>query len=604
MSTGDPERRAGSGLRARLGARPLLAPLLVHAALFAWAAWAWIGGPFEGRGVVDGAEVLALATTGSAGPFETKSPLYPWLLGRLLRLGGDPAWTVALLGGVLSLGLVAAIFALARRVAGPRSAPPAAWLYALSGSPLAFGVQPLETLLGALLLALGALAVEARWARGAALIGGLLLGAAPLARADLALPALALLALALRRRSPAALAAPAAFLFLVASFGERSFPEGGALNLRLGNDPARPGFTDLRVGPAYDRLRLEAVFEQPSDRPLEPTGTWHLALLGRAIAADPAGFAANLLRKLYLSLHRTEIVASADFRHGLASFPPAPLLLQSFALIAPLAWIGLRRRAPPVLVLPLAALLVGNVLLVAAARYRFPALPFLCVAASLCAQGRPTRREVIGFAGLLLVLVPNLSGRRLVTPGDGLVQEGYLLLAQEPGSPRAREVLQRAVEVGEDPRARYLLGLACEQGGLAGAAAGAPKGAPFDGALLDEAERWYAAALDLEPAYPEAAENRVSLALRRGQPERARALGRDLLGVPYAGMVHLNLAELLAPGDPERRRLARQGHERMALRSHAQGSPAALAHAREALRLGSGDARVRGLVEAAARERR
>lgn len=570
--------------------RWLLAIALLHAALFLWAAWAWNEGPFEGQGVVDGAEMLELARQGSAGPFQTKSPLYPWLLGRLLGLGAQTGWTVALFGLCSSLGLLAAVAGLARQLGGARAGAAAALLYACSGSALAFGVQPLETLFAAALLAGGACLAEIPGPRGRRFLGGVLLLAAPFARIELLLPAALLALRAAARRSPAALGAGAALLVLGLAFGPRAIPEGGTLNLRLGNDPARSGAADLRVGPRYDRLRLEAVFSQPAQEPLRPAAQQQLRLLAGAIAQDPAGLLANLARKAYLFVQRTEIAASADFRHGLQRFPPAPILLASFALVLPLALVGLVRRRPPVLVWPLLAIALANVLLVAAARYRFPALPFLCVAAGLALTRRPTRSELsVGIAAALLC-IPNLAGVRLVTSGDGLVQEGYLRLAAPGRLAEARVALERAVELGQDPRARYLLALALEREARA---LGPADGRAAD--LLDQADRWYAAALALEPAYPEAAENRVALALRRGDAQRARELAHALSAVPYAGQVFLNLAQTL-PAGAERRAAELRGHESMALRSAAQGSPNAALHAREARRLGSVDARVLGLA--------
>ncbi len=569
-----------------------LALVLLHAALFVWAAWAWIEGPFGGEGVVDGAEVLSLARTGSAGPFETKSPLYAALLGPLLGIGFHAAWTVALLGLASSVVLLCTVLACARRIGGERAAFAAGALYTLSGSVYAFGVQPLETLVAALLLAGGtALELEDR-GPGRRLLAGVLLGAAPFARIDLLLPAGLLLARAALRRSPAALGGAGAALALCLAFGARSIPEGGALNLRLGNDPARTGFTDLRPGPAYDRLRLDAVFAQDADGPLGSTDREHLRLLARAIAADPIGFLRVLARKAYLFLQRTEIVASADFRHGLERFGPARLLLSSWALVLPLALIGLARRPPPTLALALLGVLLANVLLVAAARYRFPALPLACVAAGLALARRPTRGELgLGLAAAVLCAGPNLAGRRLVTPGDGLVQQAHLLLAAEADPARAVTLLERALELGTDPRAAYLLGLAHERDARA-----RPPGDPGGEELWSAADRAYARALELDALYPEAAENRVALALRRGELERARELAREYAHLPHAGQVHLNLAQLLPPGSEERRSAERLGHGILALRAHAQGSPRALDHAREAARLGSRDARVLGLA--------
>jgi len=118
--------------------RRLAAAALLHALLWLVAAIAWNGGPFRGQAVLDGAEFLALARGGSAGPFETKSPLVPWLYGRALALSGEEAWTSATLGLGASLATLLGAGLLAWRLSGPRAALAAALLYALSGSALAF----------------------------------------------------------------------------------------------------------------------------------------------------------------------------------------------------------------------------------------------------------------------------------------------------------------------------------------------------------------------------------------------------------------------------------------------------------------------------------
>lgn len=565
--------------------RALLPPLLVHALLGLWAGVAWLEGPFQGAGVVDGGELLDLARGVDSG-LVTKSPLYPWLLGLGLRLADHP-WTPALLGLGTSLLTLWCVAALTARLHGERAARAAAWLYCLSGSTYCFLVQPLPEPLAALLLVGAVLALhDRRW-----WLGGLLLGGAVFTRAPLLPAAVLLLGWACwtngrngALRLLGGLAAVTVLCLLV--FGGNAWPAGGALNLRLGNGGQRSGLPDLRPGPAYDEFRYAAVFGQPADRPLGSDTAFHLAALGEEVAADPLGAAGTLLRKLHLCLHRTEVVTSADFRHGLGAWPPLPLLLLSFGLVVPFALLGTwRARGRPVLVLlPILAVLLANVLFLTSARYRFPMLPLLCVlaAAEVIRWRRPLREWAV-LAALVVLANVNLGGRALLVPGDGLVQEAFHRMLRERTAPAAPALLERALELGDDPRAAFLLGLWHEH-----------TGAPVPAAAA------FARALAAFPGYAEAAENRLrALVAARGFDDAARQFARtQMAATERAGLLCLSLADL----DPsltarEREALRAEGHRRMALRSFAQGQwEAARRHAAAARAAGVTDERVLGIT--------
>ena len=563
---------------------PALAAL--HAALGLWALWAWIHGPFLGEGVLDGAEVLALARTGSAGPFETKSPLYPALLRAAFVLAGDSPWTVGCLGILLSLSALTGVARLCAEIGRPQAAPWAVGLYALSGSALAYAVQPLPAMFATALLTWGAVACS-RARRGnspsAGLVTGLLLGACSFTRAPLALAALLLLAwLGASRCRRAAMGAGAAVCLVTlgcfAVFGERAWPSGSMLNLRLGNGAERGGLCDLRPGPAYDRLRLEAACADPSTRGEPPAfERFQRSALWSEVRRDVPGALRTLVRKAYLTCFRTETVSAADFRHGLSRFPLAPLLLASFGLVAPLALASLGLLRSAAVWLPLLGVLAVNVAWLTCARYRFPGLPFACVAAGVFLAARPSARLWSLAAVLALLLNANLSGRSLVVPGDGLVQEGRLWMERDRLAPRALAAYEDALRAGSrDPRARYELALALEARGEIGAA-----------------EQRYREAIELDPLYPEAAENLVALLLRAGRTADAISEAEALAqSSPYAGGVWLNLASARRALDPEAdlSDTEAQGFLRLSLRALAQGD------LQTALRWASA-ARARGLAD-------
>jgi len=268
--------------------------------------------------------------------------------------------------------------------------------------------------------------------------------------------------------------------------------------------------------------------------------------------------------------------------------PIVPLLLWSFALIAPLAVVGLARgrlRTNAIL-LALLGILLANLLFAAAARYRFPALPFLCVAAG-CALVTPWRkRDCALLAGTLLLFWPNWSGVQLTLPGDGLVQEGQLELERERTSEAGRRALEAAVELGDDPRAAYLLALCHEHRWQV-------TGDPDD---LERSLRNYQLALERELDFPQAAENRVALLMRAKRVTEARAEALALLEqVPRAALLHLNLSTMLADegAAAEARRHAALGHQGMALRALSQNDVAsARQHAARARDLGVKDSRL------------
>ncbi len=565
-------------------ARTVLALAALHAALVGWALRAWIHGPFQGEGILDGAEVLALARTGSPGAFQTKSPLYPALLQGAFEVLGDSPWTIGLLGLALSLATLLAVDRMARALGRPEAAPWAVGLYTFSGSAIVFAIQPLPAMLSTALLAWGSLAALhgtrcGRPSRG--LLAGALLGASAFASAPHSIPALLVGGwLGLRRRWAATAAAAAGVARVaracLAAFGARAWPTGSMLNLRLGNGGARSGICEVRPGPAYDRVRLEAAFAGSDLRGSAPDfERFQRDALGRELRADPLGALATLLCKGYLSWFRTETVTDSDFRHGLRGFPLAVLWLSSFGWIAALALASLLRWRPAALWVPVAGVLAVNVLWLTSARYRFPALPFSCVAAGAFVASRPGLRAWAAAALIALPLNVNLSGRALLVPGDGLVQEGRMWLARDRLAPRAAQALEQAITEGSrDPRARYELALISEA-----------RGEP------ESAEERYREALELDPLYPEAAENLVALLLAQGRVQAAIEVGDELSrSSPFAGKVWLNLASARRVLDPDAdvRELEAQGCLRLALRALAHGDE-------QAARRWAAQARARGL---------
>jgi len=540
--------------RSPRAARWRAALFALHALLGAWAVSAWSWGPFHGAAVADGAEVLRLATAGSGGVVGWHGALYPALLRLALRTEVTTAWTVGLLGIAASLSVLAGISVLARRLGATRAELPAMALWIVSGSVLAFVPQPEPVLVATALLLWGATALlapaPARAGGRAALraaCGGACLVSCVLAVPGLAPAALLVLAVAARRHAGLAAAAlaggGAALVLALAVLPFPAWPAGAGLELRLGNGGARSGTTDLRPGPALERLRLEPVVEAWSaGAPRLSADRHHLRRAADEIAADPAGAAVTLARKLLLSWQRTEIVAGADFRHALPGLLPLPLLLLSFGLVAPLAlaWCfaprGPRHAA---LCWPALGVLAVNVAALTSARDRLPALPFLCLAAGSWLASAPPLRAwwlPVALAVLLNLLTPALCGRPLLWPGDGELQEGELLLSEETTDPAAA-LLARATELGRDPRAAFLLGVATDRNVV-------DRG---DISLRELAERWYREALAREPLYPQAADALMHSLIAQQKGAEALAFGQTYAARdPWAGDARHTLAAMLA----------------------------------------------------------
>jgi len=591
--------------------------LALHALLGLWAVAAWASGPFHGAAILDAAQVLRFAESGRPGFDDSGTALYPVLLGLALSVPAASIWIIGLLGVLASLAVLAGISALCRRLGAPRAEPWAMSLYVLSGSALAFVPQPLPLLMGTALLLWGSIALMVQRAPvgaaaggtaageavpgglspGRVALGGALLAASVLALPPLLLPALIVLAAGLRlgvRPAAAALGAALGVVLVGAiTLPPPIWPAGIGLQMRIGNGGMRSGTTDLRPGPELDALRLEPVVAAwQAGSSFVAADTWHVRRVSDECEADPVGAAATLGRKLYLFWQRTEIVAGADFRHGLSGMPLERLLLLSFGLIAPLALASLRRRQGDArgtrgwregaVWLPVLGVLLVNIVTLTSSAQRFPALPFLCVAAGLWLAARPRRPEWMLAGALGVLLNVNLADRPLTWPGDGELQQGELLLAQGVVDPAAA-LLSRAAQAGRDPRAAYLLGVAIDsEVGLHG-----------DLSLRPQAEAWHREALARYPLYPEASDALMRSLIAQGRPEEALVFGQSFIARdPWAGAARLTLAAMLVQlGDkPGTRAMLVEGNRGLALWALAHNdAPSARRCVTELLRLAARD---------------
>lgn len=205
-------------------------------------------------------------------------PLYPWLLSVGYRLTGGALGATWLVQGIVGLGVLLGVIALAERVAGRRAGLAAGWLWTLY-LPVVFFETRLLSVNVALPLSVGALLYFSRAeaelrgggaARLAAALGGLALGLAALARPNLLLAAPAVaLALLVRAKGARGMGAAVALVGgaafgvlpgLVHNWSESGRPvlvtANGGVNFWFGNNHEARG-TFHAPGPEWGSIETQ-----------------------------------------------------------------------------------------------------------------------------------------------------------------------------------------------------------------------------------------------------------------------------------------------------------------------------------------------------------
>jgi tetratricopeptide (TPR) repeat protein len=465
-------------------------------------------------GTTDGAYYLDLARRVAAGdlalgpaPFHV-APLYVYVLGLLLALGGGHLLVPAVAQIGLGAAAVGLVHATARRLAGARAAVFAAVAMTLCGL---FTFDEVRVQHGALDPFLTALALWA-WARalhlgatreqasaGPALLAGLTFGLLALNRPNALLVALGLPALLLLLRGPRrawrqATLVLAGLVLTIGPFMLRNVVQAGepvliaahgGLNLYIGNNPDAdgtyhhvPGIEPSIAGQVVDARRLA---ETALGRPLtsRAVSNWFAA---RAVAwwrAQPRAALLLLLRKLAYLGNQAELPLDAAYSFYARDLPGLLGLLPLGAgVLVPLGLAGLaghlwqrrgdaeawRAYAAWLGFVPLYALSV--VVFFVTSRYRLPWLVPLCIGTGLACDRlltlvtRPRARRELALS-LLLIATLAWAARHDFGLDDGraeertryvemLVDAGQLDAAQaalvrfERGHPRPAELWARA----------------------------------------------------------------------------------------------------------------------------------------------------------------
>ncbi|MGK0219856.1 MAG: tetratricopeptide (TPR) repeat protein [Planctomycetota bacterium] len=513
-----------------------------------------------------------------------RPPLYPWFLGGVYSLTDGSYMAPRVVQHGLGMLAILMVWSLARRRLGTRGAGLAAGLFAVHWAPIYFEGElhapalVIPLLLACMAGALGAAEAKASrarlWLAGLAGFSG---GLAVLARPNMlfALAALGLwLGLHMRRRGAAAIAifvvgaglgiAPATVRNLSASGEAVLVTSSGGINLYLGNRPQATSFIDddlseLGLGPfktCFDYPAIVAGLSQQQGRELSHTEVdqFFRERAMDSIGADFGGFLGRTMNKALIFFGPSEVghnkeVSLEHQRSKVLRWSPSgwfPVLL-FLALVGGAGALvpGTERGRRDLLRVGLFVVLAWSLSVVpffAAARYRVPLLPVLCLLAGSGLDellGRQWGRARLGLrvgVALLLTLAVSLAAAPLV-PAPSEVKwhldrgRGYF---DGGDMDAARVEFEAAIEV--DPSSA---------------------GAWFELAItehkqgqLDAAVAAYGRVLERQPTHHLAAFNLGSMAEQAGQAaQAARLYVQALTGEPQMepalaglGRVSLKLA--------------------------------------------------------------
>jgi tetratricopeptide (TPR) repeat protein len=487
-------------------------------------------------------------------------PLYPMLLGAILRTGSDwvaPRLVNALLGAMTAV----LVYILGAKLAGPWAGIAGALLFAAYGPVLYFEGELLPV---ALLLFLHSvaivLAVQAdRSEKPLPLLAlaGFALGLATAARPTgfllFAVLALWWLRAHTRRRSspwPSLAAGGAAALFAILPFSVANLRSGqpvliswnGGINFYLGNGANSDSLTAIQPGADWERLQRQPRFDGVAEGAGESSYWVKRAL--RDMKQDPAGWAAAFVRKVDRLFDAKETARNTDWEAFRPLSKILTLPLPGFGVVAPLAFLAVwrgrgNRRILTLLLLSLGCVAFQNLAFFVADRYRTEGAPFLCVLAGaalddirmgLRAAGRNARTALIMSALFAAFVWIDLLGERKIDRARDAINRGVALRRLERRE-EARIAFEEALRYSpQDPDAHRWLG---------------------EIALGDK--RWNDAihhfdeALERAPDYVRPLLGKAQVLERSGKAEEAEAPYREALRAdPWSADVHLNYGVWLA----------------------------------------------------------
>jgi len=496
-ASGSVDAGAGATAEAARALRWLLVICAAAVLLRALHLWAMAGDPLFDHPVIDPRDNLERAQRMAAGHWVGdpgaywKPPLYDYVLALHLRLFGASLWPIRVTQvGCDVLSCVLA-FRLGRALRGAREGLWAAGVLALSGPLIYFtGEVTSASLTVTLELALLLLVLRARARPSLATWGvaGVMLGVSALLRAEALLLGgwmLAWLWWSLRERAPRqrlgwAAAALGAAACVIAPVTLRNWlhardatliSANGGVNFYIGAEPRYHGVIGVRPGAEW-----LALMREPELAGLRKAGNQSRYFLTkglRVMAADPAGAALHLVKKLGHFWHGRELPSNRDLYLSRARSPVlaallwrTPVLCFPFGVLAALALAGavlaLRARERARFLLgPIAIHWVTVAAFFVTGRHRLLVVGPLAVLAALAAGGAlerwrsGARRPVLWAAAatlagaLLLSAGPLLAAAPRAYAGELAAEEdhftGTVLLVEQHQPVAAMAALERAL---------------------------------------------------------------------------------------------------------------------------------------------------------------
>lgn len=396
------------------------------------------GFPLGGHTVfLDQAEAIAGGALVPERAFTENSPLFPYLLALLFVAAGGRDLLVVRLAGLAADAVTAALVArLATRRFGTPAGAAAGLLYAAYG-PAVFFAAELIYVPWALLCATATvlLLVRERPRPGAAgLLYGVAVGLMPSLLAGVPLLALVVAAGAARGRGVAVAAALGGVALAIAPVTALNYAASGRLVLLtlssghsfyLGHNPqARAGYwLPDRVGAVlaanrgsiFDSMQRIAAESEGRPIPDHEVSGWYLRKAWRHVRERPVAELRLLASRVGAFLNAYEATTYADY-YFQRECSAVLRVLPAFPLLLALAAVGLvgtpPRRALPLLLFPLASL-ASVLVFYHLARFRMPAVPFLCcfaghgvvrLAAALRARRAPAVAGAVAVGGLALAV--------------------------------------------------------------------------------------------------------------------------------------------------------------------------------------------------------
>lgn len=417
-------------------------------------------------------------------PVFFRAPFYPYFVAAVYRLLGSGPWPIRIVQSVLGLASLILVFSITRRLLGT---PAGVVALALA---VAYDLLPYyegELLLPPMLVFLDLLAMEALTRAGAsgssvaaALAGGVF-GLSAITRPNV-LMAIPFLAGGLwwqrrsRRAVTAFVAATCVFpIGVTVVNGVRGhdpvfIASQGGVNFYLGNNKYSNGWSAVAPGMRADWWGSYEdgvmIPSREAGRELKPSQVssyWTRRAIDE-IRSDPAWWLGHLVKKTYMWFAADELSNNRDLRFWIPRFPVVDALPVRYAVIAPLAVIGMfllpaRATAPVALfVIPYA---FSFVLFFITSRYRVVTVPFLCILGGgalyrLAAFARAKRFGALAVWGGALFAVTAFLSSNLA----GTVQPSFSLSHMEIG--------KREMERGRwnDAQAEFRRALAVEPGNL------------------------------------------------------------------------------------------------------------------------------------------